>query len=89
MHCMPTSELRNKARPEFCGSLGTGYRPTGSGRLSRNNTKITVCHPCGYFVKVQNNVERTFSGNEVRFVFMIHYLITPSTKRFITLNKTE
>lgn len=38
-HCMPTSELRNKARPEFCGSLGTGYRSTGTGRLSGNNAR--------------------------------------------------
>lgn len=36
---MPTSELRNKARPELCGSLGTGYRLTGTGCLSRINNK--------------------------------------------------
>lgn len=64
---MPTSELRNKARPEFCGSLCTGYRSTGTGLLSGNNTR--KYHP---LLNFNEAVDR--KSAKVNFTFVLVYL---------------
>lgn len=52
---MPTSELENKATPEFCGSLGTGCSLAGTGHFSRKKKEkekekemstIILLHQC-------------------------------------------